>query len=43
VVALALALILPICSQDKDFEETRLTIYTTGELLDALRKHPDRD
>ena len=43
VVALALALNLPVWSQDKDLEETRLRVYTTGELLDALRRQADRD
>lgn len=38
VVAMALALHLPVWSQDKDFEETDLPVYTTGELLDALRR-----
>jgi predicted nucleic acid-binding protein len=37
VVALALALGLPVWSQDKDFDDTGLTVYTTGDLLDALR------
>ena len=36
-VALALARSLPIWSQDKDMEAAGLTVYTTGELLDALR------
>lgn len=37
-VALALALSLPIWSQDKDMEASRLSVYTTGELLDLLRE-----
>ena len=36
-VALALALDLPVWSQDKDLTIAGLDIYTTGELLDALR------
>ncbi|MGI8827897.1 MAG: PIN domain-containing protein [Chloroflexota bacterium] len=36
-VALALALDLPIWSQDKDLAVAGLTVYTTGQLLDALR------
>jgi predicted nucleic acid-binding protein len=36
-VALALALNLPIWSQDKDLTDSGLTVYTTGQLLDALR------
>jgi predicted nucleic acid-binding protein len=36
-VALALALDLPIWSQDKDLAASGLTVYTTGQLLDALR------
>jgi len=35
-VALALARSLPIWSQDKDMEEAGVTVYTTGELLDAI-------
>lgn len=35
-VALALALSLPIWSQDKDLCVTDLPVFTTGELLDAL-------
>jgi predicted nucleic acid-binding protein len=34
--ALALARSLPIWSQDKDFGVSGLTVYTTGELLDAI-------
>ena len=37
VVAVALALGLPVWSQDKDFNDAGLTVYTTGDLLDALR------
>jgi len=36
-VALALTRSLPIWSQDKDLEVAGLTLYTTGELLDAIR------
>lgn len=36
-VALALARSVPIWSQDKDMEAAAVTVYTTGELLDALR------
>lgn len=36
-VALALARSLPIWSQDKDLEVAGLTLYTTGQLLDAIR------
>ena len=35
-VALALVLDLPIWSQDKDIQDAELTVYTTGELLDAI-------
>ena len=35
-VALALAMELPIWSQDKDLEVSGLAVYTTGRLLDAL-------
>ena len=38
VAAMALALNLPVWSQVKYLEETRLTVYTTGELLEALRR-----
>ncbi len=37
-VALALARSLPIWSQDKDLEVAGLTLYTTGQLLDAIRE-----
>ena len=37
-VALALALSLPIWSQDKDMEAAGVTVHTTGELLDAIRE-----
>ena len=40
-VALALTRTLPIWSQDKDMHEAGLTIYTTGELLDAIRAAGD--
>ncbi len=36
-VALALARSLPIWSQDKDLAVAGLTLYTTGQLLDAIR------
>ena len=36
-VALALACSLPIWSQDRDLEVAGLTLYTTGQLLDAIR------
>ncbi len=37
-VALALALALPIWSQDKDMEVSGIMVHTTGELLDAIRE-----
>jgi predicted nucleic acid-binding protein len=40
-VALALALSLPVWSQDKDFEVSGLTVLSTGQLLDALRALED--
>jgi predicted nucleic acid-binding protein len=40
-VALALARSLPIWSQDKDMEAARVTVFTTGELLDELKNAPD--
>jgi predicted nucleic acid-binding protein len=36
-VALALALGLPIWTQDKDHEVAGIPLFTTGALLDALR------
>ncbi len=36
-VALALKLDLPVWSQDKDFADAGLEVFTTGDLLDALR------
>jgi predicted nucleic acid-binding protein len=36
-VALALKLNLPVWSQDKDLAEAGLEVFTTGDLLDALR------
>jgi predicted nucleic acid-binding protein len=36
-VALALALGLPVWSQDQDLTDAGLEVFTTGELLDALR------
>jgi predicted nucleic acid-binding protein len=40
-VALALARSLPIWSQDKDMEAAGVAVYTTGELLDAIRNAGD--
>ena len=40
-VALALTSGLPIWSQDKDMQEAGLIVYTTGELLDAIREAGD--
>jgi predicted nucleic acid-binding protein len=37
-VALALALDLPVWSQDKDLADVGLDAFTTGDLLDALRE-----
>jgi len=37
-LALALALSLPIWSQDKDFSVSGAKVYGTGELLDLLRR-----
>ena len=37
-VALALVQSLPIWSQDKDMQAAGVTVYTTGELLDAIRE-----
>jgi len=37
-VAVALVRDLPIWSQDKDMQESGLIVYTTGDLLDALRE-----
>jgi predicted nucleic acid-binding protein len=36
-VALALKLKLPVWSQDKDLTDAGIEVFTTGELLDALR------
>jgi len=36
-VALALQLGLPVWSQDKDLTDAGVEVFTTGELLDALR------
>jgi predicted nucleic acid-binding protein len=36
-VALALARSLPIWSQDKDMEAAGVRVYTTGEILGAIR------
>lgn len=40
-VALALTRSLPIWSQDKDMEAAGVTVFTTGELLDAIREAED--
>ncbi|HEX5582850.1 PIN domain-containing protein [Gaiella sp.] len=40
-VALALVRSLPIWSQDKDMEASGVSVYTTGELLDAMREAGD--
>ena len=37
-VALALTLSLPIWSQDKDMSAAGVPVYTTGDLLDAIRR-----
>lgn len=37
-VALALTCPLPIWSQDEDMEAAGVTVFTTGELRDAIRK-----
>ncbi|MGI8549820.1 MAG: PIN domain-containing protein [Dehalococcoidia bacterium] len=42
VVALALALDLPIWSQDKDLSVSGVPVYTTGQLLDTLRSRGTR-
>jgi predicted nucleic acid-binding protein len=39
-VALAIALKLPVWSQDKDFVSFGLPVYTTGQILDLLRDKP---
>ncbi len=36
-VALALKLGLPVWTQDKDHTDARILVFTTGDLLDALR------
>jgi predicted nucleic acid-binding protein len=36
-VALALKLDLPVWSQDKDLRDAGVDVFTTGDLLDALR------
>lgn len=36
-VALALELSLPVWTQDKDLTEAGVEVFTTGQLLDALR------
>lgn len=40
-VALALARALPIWSQDKDMEAADVVVYSTGQLLDAMREAGD--
>ncbi len=40
-VAVALARSLPIWSKDRDIGAAGLTVYTTGELLDAIRDAGD--
>lgn len=42
-VALALKLGLPVWSQDKDLGDAGVDVLTTGELLDALRDHPESE
>jgi predicted nucleic acid-binding protein len=42
-VALALELDLPVWSQDKDFADAGVEVFTTGQLLDALRKSKQGD
>jgi predicted nucleic acid-binding protein len=37
-VALALTRSLPIWSQDKDMEAAAITVFTTGDLIDAMRE-----
>lgn len=37
-VALALKIELPVWSQEKDLGDAGVEVFTTGELLDALRK-----
>lgn len=36
-LALAIKLSLPVLTQDKDFVDAGVDVFTTGELLDALR------
>lgn len=36
-VALSLKLELPVWTQDKDHTDARIEVFTTGDLLDALR------
>jgi predicted nucleic acid-binding protein len=36
-VALALSLGLPVWTQDKDLEDAGVEVFTTGDLLDAMR------
>lgn len=42
-VALALELGLPVWSQDKDFADAGVKVFTTGQLLDALRESKQDD
>lgn len=42
-VALALELGLPVWSQDKDFADAGVEVFTTGQLLDALRESKQGD
>lgn len=42
-VALALELDLPVWSQDKDFADAGVEVFTTGQLLDALRDSKQGD
>jgi predicted nucleic acid-binding protein len=42
-VALALELGLPVWSQDKDFADAGVEVFTTGQLLDALRDREQDD
>jgi predicted nucleic acid-binding protein len=40
-VALALSLGLPVWSQDKDLEDAGVEVFTTGDLLDAMRNQQE--
>jgi predicted nucleic acid-binding protein len=37
-IALALKLQVPVWTQDKDHSDARIELFTTGDLLDALRE-----